>query len=79
MEKFRTLVNKYRRFFLPVLLGGIAGYLYYRFVGCTDGGCMISSNPWISTSYGILLGALLADALHGSSRKTQKTKLQHEQ
>jgi phage shock protein E len=43
-----------------ILFGAIAGYLYYRFVGCASGQCAITSNPIISTLYGALLGGLLA-------------------
>lgn len=44
---------------LPVILGGAAGYGYYRFVGCRTGTCPITSNPWISTIYGAILGGML--------------------
>ena len=40
----------------PTILGGGAGYAYYRFVGCRTGTCPITSNPWISTMYGALVG-----------------------
>jgi hypothetical protein len=40
----------------PVVLGGSAGYGYYKFVGCRTGTCPITSNPWISTIYGALMG-----------------------
>ena len=42
-----------------MLIGGTAGFAYYYFVGCTSGGCPITSNPYITIGYGILLGALL--------------------
>lgn len=41
---------------LPVAIGGTAGYAYYYFIGCVSGTCPITSNPWISTAYGALLG-----------------------
>jgi hypothetical protein len=44
---------------LPVMLGGAAGLLYYRFVGCKTGACPLTSNPWISTLYGALIGWLM--------------------
>ena len=44
---------------LPVVLGGAGGYAFYRFIGCRTGACPITSNPWISTLYGALLGALM--------------------
>ena len=48
---------------LPVIIGAVvgavAGYLYYRFVGCASGTCVISSSPIISTLYGGSLGGLM--------------------
>lgn len=42
-----------------LLLGGLAGYAYYYFVGCRSGACPITGNPLISTAYGSLLGGLM--------------------
>ena len=42
-----------------VALGALGGYAYYFFIGCTSGTCPITSNPWISTAYGALIGAVL--------------------
>ncbi len=42
----------------PILLGAAGGYLWYRFVGCKSGACPITSNPWVSTIYGAVIGAL---------------------
>jgi hypothetical protein len=42
------------------VVGGIGGYFYYKFYGCTAG-CMITSNPWRSTIYGIILGLMAAN------------------
>lgn len=41
-----------------ILIGMIAGYLYYHFVGCVSGSCTITSKPVNSTLYGGLLGGL---------------------
>ncbi|RMD51000.1 MAG: hypothetical protein D6830_01375 [Ignavibacteria bacterium] len=50
-------IKKYRYIFSTVL-GGIAGYAYYHFIGC-NGGCLITGNPYISTVYGSVLGLLI--------------------
>ena len=46
---------------IGALLGGIAGFMYYHFVGCASGTCPITSNPYISLLYGALMGYLLLD------------------
>ncbi|HLP15251.1 MAG TPA: DUF6132 family protein [Bacteroidota bacterium] len=51
-------VMVWARRILPIVLGGAAGYAYYRFVGCKSGACPISGNPWISTIYGAVLGSM---------------------
>jgi hypothetical protein len=43
---------------LPVVLGAGGGYLFYKFVGCRSGACPITGNPWLSTIYGAILGAM---------------------
>jgi hypothetical protein len=43
-------------------IGAVAGFAYYRFVGCATGTCPITSNPWISTAWGAVIGALLGGA-----------------
>ncbi len=42
-----------------VLLGAIAGYLYYHYIGCESGTCPITSKPFNSTIYGAVMGGLL--------------------
>lgn len=43
-------------------LGAVAGFIYWKYVGCISGTCAIWSNPTRATLYGALLGmfALLA-------------------
>ena len=44
---------------IGVVVGAIAGYAYYYYVGCADGSCAITSKPLNSTLYGSLMGGLL--------------------
>ncbi len=66
---FSIGVRRLRRL-LPLLLGAAGGFAYYYFIGCTTGSCPITSNPWISTGYGALVGAILAFGAGSKSRKT---------
>lgn len=45
---------------LGVVLGGGLGFAYYKFVGCSSGTCPLTSNPWISSIYGAVLGLLIS-------------------
>ena len=42
-----------------ILIGSVAGLLYWKFIGCESGSCSISSSPYISTLYSAILGGLL--------------------
>ena len=54
------LLNKsnLRRMGIGIVLGGLVGFAYYYFIGCKSGTCAITSNPIVSTMYGVLLGVL---------------------
>ncbi len=41
------------------LAGALGGFTYYYFIGCATGTCPISSNPYVSTAYGTLVGLLV--------------------
>lgn len=44
---------------LSVVVGSIAGYVYYAEIGCISGTCAITSKPVNSTLYGAFMGGLL--------------------
>jgi hypothetical protein len=46
-------------YLIGALTGAVAGYLYWRNIGCSTGTCLITSKPVNSTIYGALMGALL--------------------
>ena len=51
-----------RRLFVTALYvagGALVGFGYYYFVGCQTGTCPLTSNPYIATAYGALVGLLL--------------------
>jgi hypothetical protein len=47
---------------LGVLIGGLAGYLYYHFVGCKSGSCAITGNPYNSVIFGGIFGYLMLNS-----------------
>ena len=63
-------IKKYKKQIIAIALGGIAGFSYYYFVGCASGTCMITSNPFISTGYGSLLGFLLVGSFKKKENET---------
>lgn len=56
MKKF---LNKNWLYLVGAFVGAIAGYIYYKQVGCSTGTCMITSKPLNSTVYFAVMGALL--------------------
>ncbi len=50
--------QKNRLLALGLLIGALAGFLYWKYVGCISGTCSITSDPLNSTLYGALLGGL---------------------
>lgn len=56
MRRVNTVCGGERQ--LAVLLGALGGFLYYKYVGCVNGTCAITANPYMSTIYGVMMGGL---------------------
>jgi hypothetical protein len=54
---------------IGIVIGAIAGYLYYFYVGCASGTCAITSKPLNSTLYGALMGGLVFNMFVKSPKK----------
>jgi len=63
-------VTKNKLTIIGLFLGALGGYLYYHFVGCVNGTCVITSKPLNSTLYGAIMGGLLFNLF----KKESKTK-----
>lgn len=58
---------------LFTLGGGLAGFAYYTWVGCTAGSCAITSSPFSSVIYMALIGWLLSSVFgSGNCQKNSK-------
>lgn len=54
-----NFIKKYILTLSGILIGSVAGYLYWKFIGCTSGTCYIQSNPVRMTLYGAMMGGLI--------------------
>jgi hypothetical protein len=70
----KTNWKRYLPTMILAALGLIGGFLYYRFVGCVSGACLITSNPYISTLYGGVLGALIGYIVTPGKKKEEQGK-----
>jgi hypothetical protein len=48
------------RMVIGAAIGGLLGFLYYKFIGCASGTCPITSKPLNSVLYGAVMGLLLS-------------------
>ncbi len=65
---FKALIKSWY-FWKPaagIILGGIAGFVYYYNVGCASGSCGIASNPYSSILMGGLFGLFITNRPCGS-------------
>lgn len=60
LNRFKTW--RFWKNIVAVFIGGLAGFLYYHFVGCTSGECAITGNPYMSTFYGALIGLFVVNS-----------------
>ncbi|MGH9615035.1 MAG: DUF6132 family protein [Bryobacteraceae bacterium] len=52
------------RILIGAAVGAVLGFAWHKLVGCSSGACPLTSNPFISTLYGTVVGALVAGSFH---------------
>lgn len=67
MTKF---IQRHLLTIIGVLIGSVAGYLYWKFVGCNSGTCAITSRPINSSLYGAVMGGLLFSFFNKTKKET---------
>ena len=58
-KKLKVIMKKYIILGISLVFGSLAGYAYYYFVGCRTGSCPITSNWYMTTLYGALMGLIV--------------------
>jgi hypothetical protein len=74
----KEFIRKYHFLILFALAGAIGGFLYWKFIGCESGTCMIKSKWYLSTlwggAFGYLAGSIIEDLIKKiRSRKANDT------
>jgi phosphate/sulfate permease len=64
-------LKKYKWKIAGTIVGAIAGYAYYYYIGCNSGTCPIQSHWQTSTLYGALIGYVFVNS---PNKKTSKEK-----
>lgn len=59
MKDYRNIVKRRKFELIGGVLGIVAGYLYWKYVGCISGTCPIQANWFTMVPYGLLFGVLI--------------------
>jgi len=68
--------KKYTKMLSGIGVGAILGFAYYHYIGCASGTCAITSNPYISTAYGAMIGLIFV--WPGKAKPKKGTTEEHE-
>lgn len=69
----KNWINKNLLYMIGAVIGGTAGYLYWKWVGCASGTCPITSKPLNSTIYGAVMGSLLLSLFRKEKKSVEQS------
>jgi hypothetical protein len=58
------MISLYKKHYIKIFaigIGGLMGFLYWKWIGCANGHCTIQSVWYNSTLYGAVMGYLISD------------------
>jgi len=67
-------ITKHKFGLIIIIPGIIAGFLYWKFVGCTSGTCPITSNWHSMVLFGALIGYFIGDSIDDIIKKKKEKK-----
>jgi len=59
MNSSKIWIQRNKLSLIGIAVGAIGGFMYWNYIGCASGTCMITSKPLNSSLYGALMGFLL--------------------
>jgi hypothetical protein len=68
----KTIFQTKRIQIIFLLVGAVGGFLYWRFVGCASGTCVIKSVWYWTTLWGAAMGYLVGDLINDIIQKRKK-------
>jgi hypothetical protein len=57
------MINRKIMIIVGIIVGGVAGYFYWKHIGCSTGSCPITSGWYNSTLYGMFMGGIVFDLI----------------
>lgn len=66
---FGRYLAGYGHVWIGIALGALGGFLYWKYVGCVDGTCPITSSPVYSSLWGAAVIGLLFASVRRKPRK----------
>jgi hypothetical protein len=71
----KEFITKHLLVIIFSALGAVGGFLYWKFVGCLSGTCLIKSVWYWSTLYGMALGYVTGGLIEEFVLKLKKKKI----
>lgn len=66
----KNWIIKNKLYVIGAVIGALAGFLYWKYVGCITGTCAITSSPVRSTLYFALFGAIFLGMFKKEHKKS---------
>ena len=70
----KEILSKHKYGILLIIPGLLAGFLYWKYVGCVSGTCPLTSNWHTTVLFGGFIGYCLGDSADDMIKKRKKSK-----
>lgn len=75
----KNFIAKYKIEIIASIIGSIAGFAYWFYIGCSTGTCPITSHWYTTVIYGAIMGFLIGQMITDyNTKKSSKSKEENE-